>query len=319
MHRKLVFNKGSYLLTLPKKWVDANQLTKQNEVELFEEENRLIILPEDYRRPHSKKDIRVTESELNNVRGILFAMVRLGYDQVKVFFDPLQKESFVKAIEHVVNNYLYGYEVIEVQDNYCIVENVLGIPENVKAIERKSFLMVKESFRELIESIEQGKLTLLRMTEYNKKMVKYDSILRHNYSKDPLQNNPFQWQKYRDGYIIQRELFNLTKLLSHKSRELHKKILPFLIELAGLFEEVYLAYFKEGDTASLERSGVHGMHICSKINQRIDKNKNVEPLVLCYIFEIARSIDLFNYSLLQLRFSESENEPHPKTEPASEK
>ena len=137
-------------------------------------------------------------------------------------------------------------------------------------------------------------------------MVQCDSILRHNYSNYPLKNSPFRWQEYRDCYVIQRELFNLVQVAVTRNNEQKKKIILILGEFRDLFDQIYLAYYKEDEPRELERTGILANQLEQRTNLKLNKITGVDPLITCYLFEIARTMSMFNHSLLQLKFLEGE-------------
>jgi hypothetical protein len=287
--------------------VDDNKLTNQNEVKIIQEENQLIIQAEDYQRPFKEREIFAKESLEDNIRGIIFTMVRLGYDRFKIFFDKKEKEKFTKTISKIIEDYVFGYEIVEIKENYCIIDNVITAPTNVENIEKKSLLIVKDTFNELIKILSENKVKINSIIAHNKKMVQFDSLLRNNYSRHPLKNNPFKWQRYRDTYVIQRELLNLAKISTTQDKKSRRFIVKILKKLEEIFNEIYLANYKYDDPAHLEKTGVKIIITENEINTKINKIKDIEPLILCYLFEIARTINLFNYTLLQLKISEGDD------------
>lgn len=303
MHRKLVFNKGSYLLTVPKEWVDRNKLGSK-EVKIDEEQNQLIIQAEDYKRPAKERSLRLEYSDLGNIRGIIFSLVRLGYDSFTLLFKEREREDFVKNIKYVVDNYIYGYEIRDIKNNSCTLSNLVPFPSEISTVEKRSFHLVKETFLELVELLENNSKDLKSITTLNKSMVQCDSILRSNYSNYPLKNSPFKWQEYRDCYIIQRELFNLTQGVTNLSKIQRKKIVPLLREFTEVFDQMYLAYFKAEGSAELERTGILANEVEKNTNEILNRLKDIPYLVICYLFEIARTLAMFNHSLLQLKMLE---------------
>ncbi|MFA6461867.1 MAG: hypothetical protein WCV90_06385 [Candidatus Woesearchaeota archaeon] len=305
MHRKLVFNKGSYLLTVPKYWVDRNKLGSK-EVKIEEEQNQLIIQAEDYKRPAKERSVTLEYSDIGNIRGIMFSLIRLGCDRFTLFFKEKEKDQFLKNIREVVDNYVYGYEIRETKNNCCILANLIPFPSEINTVEKRSFHLVKETFLEVIELLKKDSKNLKSIANLNKSMVQCDSILRSNYSNYPLKNSPFKWQEYRDCYVIQRELFSLVQATINLPKNQKQKILPFMEEFTKMFDQMYLAYFKANNPAELERTGILANEMEKITNQRINKLQGLNPLAMCYLFEVARTIAMFNHSLLQLKMLEEE-------------
>jgi hypothetical protein len=206
MHRKLVFNKGSYLLTVPKEWVDRNKLGKK-EVKVEEQQNQLIIQAEDYKRPIKERTIFVNYSDLTNIRGIIFSMVRLGYDRFELSFKKEVGEEFIKNVQYVIDNYIYGYELSETKAQSCVITNIIPFTQEIETVEKKSFHIVKETFIEVIEVLQTNHRNIQEIINLNKIMVQCDSILRHNYSNYPLKNssdgkNIVIVMSFRESYSI---------------------------------------------------------------------------------------------------------------------
>jgi hypothetical protein len=304
MHRKLVYNKGSYLLTLPKKWVDKNKLSNKNEVQITEEENRLVVQPENYQQPRKEVEVHVHRSEEQNIRGVLFAMVRLGYSEVKITFNKQHRKEFVDTIGRILNNYIFGYEISEVKGNFCVISHVILTSQKMEVIEKKAFLIVKDTFKEVRSICKKEKKSLQPIIYLNKRMAQFDSLLRHNYSRNPLQNNPFKWQDYRDNYVIQVILSNLAKQLVEVRSKQKERVGEWVERFSKLYEKIYAAFFKYHSTEELEETGIKTQSLLDELQENISETTGLHHMILCYLFQLAWYMNLFNYTLLQLLFSE---------------
>jgi len=292
-------------LTVPKEWVDRNKLSHK-EIKIEEQQNQLILQAEDYKRPFKERTIFVSYNNVNNIRGIIFSMIRLGYDRFELAFKKEDKEEFVKNTRHVIDNYIYGYEISEIKEKSCVITNIVPFTQEIDAVEKKSFHIVKETFIEVIELLKNNKKNIEEINNLNKRMVQCDSILRHNYSNYPLKNSPFKWQEYRDCYVIQRELFNLIRALVTKSKTQKDRVVPLLEKLSVLFDQIYLSYYKGSNPGELEKTGILAAELEEKTIQEINRIKEVDQIILCYVFEIARTLNMFNHSLLQIKFQEED-------------
>ncbi len=163
---------NSYTLTLPIKWIRANNLTGNEEISVDEEENTLKIATE---KKQDKKTITLDLLE-NNSRSIRFMIqqvYRQGYDQIIIKY--FSEEIYQTLIE-VVDNYFVGLEIVEKKNNSCNLSVIVETNEDkFKMFLRKMFLLIKDSLNSLgtkeIKSIHYNYLKLYAYQNYCKRYI----------------------------------------------------------------------------------------------------------------------------------------------------
>ena len=111
MKRKLI-KQGGYGLTfyVPKKWIDAKHLNAGDEIEVTEEEDKLILEVGKAKKEIRKVEITVGAENFNTYRSLIGGLYRSGYDEIHVHFSD--KES-VSELQKTADA-LYGFEIFEI-------------------------------------------------------------------------------------------------------------------------------------------------------------------------------------------------------------
>ncbi len=137
MKRKLIkIGNSTLLLSIPREWVIANNLTKGDEVEVLTDQDKLSV----WCNSKIKKEkiiLDVTKFKEMLPR-LLYALYKGGIDELELRSnDP----EFFEQIRSVVWKDTVGFEVIEQGDKFCKIVNVSGKMEDFPTILRRLFLV----------------------------------------------------------------------------------------------------------------------------------------------------------------------------------
>lgn len=123
MKRKLIRQGGGGLtLYVPKKWVDAHGLQSGDEIEVTEEDNRLVI--DISPRPKDVKRIELSLGtyHFNIYRSYIGGLYRQGYDEISVTF---KNKKIISDLQKVADT-LYGYEIFDIKETSCVIKSVFS-------------------------------------------------------------------------------------------------------------------------------------------------------------------------------------------------
>ena len=154
MKRKLIKQGGGGLtFYVPKKWTESNELRAGDEIDITDVEDNLIISRGVKIKKKSSKIIVKKDSE-QLIRIRLNALYRMGFDKITVLFKTKKQAKIVKE---VIEKKFIGFEVVEEKGDLLVAENVTEPSgEKQKALLRRMFFIVDESFKLLEEDLKNG-------------------------------------------------------------------------------------------------------------------------------------------------------------------
>jgi phosphate uptake regulator len=174
--RKLIsFGKTSYVVSIPKTWVNRNNLKKGDTVGIAENEGNLLLTPgnaEDMQKPKSI-EFDITGIDRTSILYVIRSAYKVGYDEIKLRFKTPQaiyyrfdrKEKVISVIHEEVNR-LVGIEVVQQKEDFCIIKDISDpSPREFDNILRKVFLILNDASNDLIEAIEKNDAILLETIE----------------------------------------------------------------------------------------------------------------------------------------------------------
>lgn len=154
MKRKIVKQgAATMMVSLPSKWIKRNKVSKGDEVNIDDKDNRLIISNELTSKESSRAKIDV--SGLNPlVNRILLSLYLKGVDEIEVnFSDPSEITDFQKR----VINELLGYEIMKQTNNSLIIKDITGFSnQDIDDLIRRIFLILDSMGEELVRIIEKN-------------------------------------------------------------------------------------------------------------------------------------------------------------------
>ncbi len=159
--------------TLPSTWVRLNNLKSGQELEVVEQDNRLIVTTE----PSSEYKTAIfdiTGATISTIWKYYMAIYRQGYDEVKITYDPTHtlpnpysyyrrqtydsrfaKYNQTKTIEEAVRlftNRFVGFEIVEHGVNYTLIKSIgdVSLKEFDNSL-RRVFLLLQSMAHNIID------------------------------------------------------------------------------------------------------------------------------------------------------------------------
>jgi phosphate uptake regulator len=125
MKRKIIrMADSTSLISLPKKWIDLNNINKGEEIEIQEIGNNLMI--------KGKQSSISTAIDLNNItdKDLIWRYIvtayRKGIDTISVNYN---KEETLKEIQKFIGD-LIGYAIVKQEDNNLIIKDLIQADNN---------------------------------------------------------------------------------------------------------------------------------------------------------------------------------------------
>lgn len=255
--RKLQLIGGSsFMVSLPKEWVKANELGQGDEVILEVEDKVITLYPKGF-----KEDLKLSRVEIENLqrydekflRRFIYALYIQGIDEILITDKNLNPRLIAKIGEIVKS--LIGIEIIDASDK--VVLRCLTVTDfDVFGVVRRMTQIVFTMIHTILDAMEKNDLSALK--EIKNLEVDSDRLyllaVRQEHRLVREFSSPAKWNELRlilgirtVAKLIEEILDNLEKFSNYfaelkdsKEKEILKK---FLYDLLNAFEMTSKAYF----------------------------------------------------------------------------
>lgn len=311
----------SFTISLPKKWILNNKLSKGKSVFLTEKEEGILVSPkkEKYSPVPSRLKVNVDTSPYNGVVRDIVAGYLKNVETIEVHGKKLRKLA-LKLKEHISS--FSGLEIIEETSERILIKDLINldeiiVPDLIRRIDIIIRSMLEDTRGLLLKKDSNfAKSIYLRDKEINRLVFLVSKVI--NYINDrpnegKLHGLNFKHTNYiweMNGYLekigdeIKRIALLIPKLRCDKKEM--KRIHEVFRETEGLYLEIMGAMYKnniqKGDKASAERTNVF-----SKIDDILKNSKNIKQSIILnklkYIISFNNSISRINrYILFEKHF-----------------
>jgi|GEM_PF-2838057 len=174
MKRKVnLVGKGTLTVSLPAKWAEKNKISKGDELNLEETSNSLTLTAGVNKTEKKEISINIDNYSYGEISKTVSAAYKANYDRIiltynrpDIYFTRKKDTIPIKtAITHFVNR-LIGAEVIsQTQKSSEIRCFAVEDTPDLEKIEKRIYFLLKESIRELLESID-GDFSNFQQTVY---------------------------------------------------------------------------------------------------------------------------------------------------------
>ncbi len=278
MKRNIIQQGASYTITLPKKWVEDNNLKNKDEIELDEDNNQLILKGKGQGKRQTIK-VNIPHSTRSLTKSIISNAYKKGYDIIEVTYED---DSTAKVIEKVVHD-LMGHEIMDKKSHFLIIKNIsTELEEEYDNIFRKSFFLCKENMAIIKEEIKELSFQRLEEVQETRNLItKYTDYCKRIITKNR-RNNETSMFEYIIIWTLEKisnEINYLYRYLHTNAPKLNKEDIKSLNLAFHLFDNIMVHYFKKD---------VSYLHEFSKekdqfLHERFDKlitSKSVNQVVL---------------------------------------
>jgi len=308
--RRRIIKQGnnSFTSTVPIKWIKENNLEAGDEIEVFEEDNKLIISPPLKLRKHETPiDIDVRNYNKRSIIISLHQAYRKGFDKIKITYSSVQQSNLIK---NIVKNTLLGFEVVEEIENQYVIQNIAE-PSSDKfdVILRKMMLIIKEESQKIISDIKSNTFDLGKSKEVKEIYDNFNNYARRIIIKNKemgTKNSYLLFYFVSQMSLLQHTYYYLYKVYCKKHP---KKIEKYFISLLQNINDSYILlydsfYKKDILLADQTRSEID--NILKDIQDKISEKKGFTNKLLLILSSMARIISVSTTVLFGLDFKESD-------------
>lgn len=159
--RKIQKTGGStFVVSLPKKWVEREKLLKGSVVSIQEQKDNSLLITSGTYKERNKHEIEIHTNE--NLERRLIEKYLLGYDVISIKSDTKLFEKDKIQIKKFLHN-LIGLEIIEEFSNRLVIQNLLN-PEEVSVLKslKRMYMVISVMHNDVITALEKNDHVLLR-------------------------------------------------------------------------------------------------------------------------------------------------------------
>lgn len=281
-HRRVqCTGRGSYIICLPKKWVQDTGLKKGSEIAFKASDDlSLILIPSSSERAkHNEailKEYKVvleSNEDLQTVYRKVKSLYVSGAELIRLSFRSKGSMGFKTVINNLVRNTLLGSEIIDETNNEMVIQILVKYPEFPvdRAIRRMSIIalsahrdalaMLKNMDKNLIQNIIDAYNDVNRLNLYIVRQLKFG--VERNLFRELGFKTPKEFLAYRivvndvksiaeNARNIMNNIVMLRKMVENQTlfvkemidEEIYSQILKFDSFAHKLFEQSLMATFK---------------------------------------------------------------------------
>ncbi|RLG00028.1 hypothetical protein DRN58_04110 [Thermococci archaeon] len=148
---------GTYIISLPKKWVERYKLNKGDPLTIEERNMGIFLTP---KKQKLKKSAVINLS--NNIRREITAKYMCGYDTINIVSENNIDHSYRKKIKDTLKT-LSGYEIVDEKNREITICNLLDPSElPTKKAMRREYFVATSMQKDFLESFLNNDLELAR-------------------------------------------------------------------------------------------------------------------------------------------------------------
>lgn len=238
--------KGGITVTLPVDYIRTHNLEPGDEIDICEEEGKIIIEPIDIKKKEKTQiTINVTTLVESAIRTIITNCYRAGYDIITIKYVDLGQ---FEIINKVVSENLLGFEIMENNNLVCKIEEIAE--PNVDDYNNmfiKILQMTSTLFDSAIEYVEFKKGDIKQSAEIIRKIQKYDNFCRRATSKKRFVEKKaiFYWTFFTLVVHAARKIYFMQKELIDHEITPKKEVIEYIKDAREVFEVLKKAYLKK--------------------------------------------------------------------------
>ena len=301
MKRKLVRQgAATMMISLPSKWIRANNLCKGDEIDMIEENNTLKIGAElDVKKNF---EVEIKESNRHDLQVILTHIYRRGFDKIIL---KGRNNDFLKEVRRINNDFLLGFELTDIQKERLVLENISEPTEQkYDVMLKKVFQTIYEAHDLVIEDFNALKFDSLQdMEDLKKQQERFVLFCRRLLVKGKSEkNDELHWELLTFLLHIMHAYFYMYKFAAENKIPKDNDISDLLKNLREYYDLLNKAYFEKNSEA------IHKINITKKNYQfgeclkAMEKSKGSETIVLSYVRELFRLIQIASSPALGIIF-----------------
>ncbi|MBU1198226.1 MAG: hypothetical protein KKF46_07330 [Nanoarchaeota archaeon] len=299
MKRKVIQLAGKTLVvSMPNKWVKKFGVCKGDEVDVEEEERKLVIKVQGKGEQTVKKiDVKELDNMLNRTIGALY---KAGYEEIEITYHSPEQ---YKIIRKVLDKTCMGFEIIKHGKRVLIIKNLSDLhPQEFENILRRLFLSLLSSADDALEYVKQSNFQGMEEVVLRDSIInKYSDLCRRILNIQGYGT----LKKTTTYYHICEELERIGDayrdfmafIIQNKIKKVDKNTLELFADI-NQYLRCFYELFYQFDMKKLEEFGVKSNIMKKTLEKRFD---TVSPQVIklnYYIYNIFYMISNMNGVLI---------------------
>jgi phosphate uptake regulator len=274
--RLIKFGNSSYIISIPKEWIDKNDLKKGDILYLENNDDHIIITLKDKKRPTSKRiTISLANKDIDNLRREFTSAYINNYNEI--ILEGKNEKKRNELINKVIQEKV-GIEIVEQTDTQTIIKDILDLEAvSFDKITRRLDNVIRSMFEDVISALKMesfkewtAKEINQADTEVNKLYFLIWKIVRKCQEEPrlgaglkvtPKELSDTQWLSLHIEYIGDN-LKRIAKLLI--SMKLDSESRKKVLGITSLFEKDYLgainAYYTNDKMLARKIAGMKHDH-----------------------------------------------------------
>ena len=294
MQRKLIeLGNQCMVVSLPIQWVRKYGLTKGATLNLTEQDQTLIVTPQESIHKSTEIILSIPEVRESHLRTVIVNAYRAGYDKIRVTYHGKQAH-----LTECVKNSLLGFEVFSIKKHEYILESI-----STPTKDQFDQLLSKSIFTigQLLDHLDSEELL-----EEVHRVSRLDNYLKRCLSKKMMTApaEGFLWQFISNLTQIARQCLHLYEHLQGKPLPVFYQ--PQVKALQQMFEKLKESYLAR-DTRELMQLHLQEQSLVYEQRKKLLTSK--DPILGHYFLSIARLIYLANSPLTGYLYVRQVQEP----------
>ncbi len=209
-YRKLIsFGKSSFVVSLPKPWVDKHKLKKGDIIHFDENDNNLVLMPKQFEKKEEEKEIiiNVDGKPLNRIRRELIPSYINNFKTIILIGKELKDKA--KYIEPLVQN-LIALEIMEQTSNKIVAKDFLNMNDiSINNLIRKMDVITRSMVEDCLNMFNEDNYENINYRDKDVNRLSYLIFRAVNYG---LENQTHMVNQFK---MNSRELLNYHLLAFH--------------------------------------------------------------------------------------------------------
>lgn len=275
MKRKIIKQSGqAYTITLPVKWIRANDLEEGGEVDVTEIKKKLIVSGKGDEKETRYINLEIPKEDQNYAKKLIVNSYRAGADKINVYFRGKEE-----ILSDIVNRFLIGFELFEKENNKYLIESISEPGyENFETLVTRLFYTLED----IIEEFHMNKN--LERDIY--RIQRYDNFLRRSLVKEvySIEGETFLWELLNHMNEATKNL-HIANKLAIKENNQDEKITEVTESLKSMLDILKKSYLKK-DINVLQELYHHYKNVNKECETLMPTYKN--PMILHHMLSVSR-------------------------------
>ncbi len=154
---------STYVVSLPKKWVQRANLKAGDSVVVTEQDGSLIIMTSIPEKEAKVKEIKISELMSSEaLERIIIALYLTGYDTIRIRFDRKESHLYRMSIRNILG-YLVGVEIVDDSEERIILEVMVDYSRmRTKQILRRMYSINRSMLLDLSKALKNEDTVLVK-------------------------------------------------------------------------------------------------------------------------------------------------------------